>query len=205
VPAGPGRRSRRELPSERRERLAAVDDPNVVLDAGLRFLEARPRSVAETRRRLAQAGYREELIAGALEKLAEFGMLDDEAFAQMWVESRDRASPRGEHALMLELRQKGIDPTIIAATLRERREAATQWAGRQADDDGGEPPPTPDEAGARKLLARNSRALERVADPRVRRQKAYMLLARKGFSPDVASAIAREWVSTTVEDEPAIN
>jgi len=192
---------RRELPAAKRERLAQVDDPQVVLDAAMRFLEARPRSVGETRRRLTQAGYRPELIEGAIEKLGEYGMLDDEAFAQMWVESRDRASPRGEHVLMLELRQKGIDPAIVAATLVARREAASQWDGAAGDGEDRDAPSTPDEAGARRLLARHARALERVADPRVRRQKAYMLLARKGFGPDVASAISREWASAAADDE----
>jgi len=175
-----------------------------VLDAGLRFLEARPRSIGETRRRLTQAGYRVELIVGALEKLTEYGMLDDEAFAQMWVESRDRASPRGEHALMLELRQKGIDPTIVAKTLKTRREAAMQWDAGDGRDDADGPSETPDESGARRLLARHARTLERVPDLRVRRQKAYMLLARKGFGPDVASAISREWASSEADDEPAV-
>lgn len=200
----PERTRRRELPAEKRERLAQIDDPQVVLDAGLRFLETRPRSVDEVRRRLSQAGYREELVAAALDKLSEYGMLDDEAFAQMWVESRDRASPRGEHALMLELRQKGIDPAIVAATLKARREAATQWHGGDVDDEAAGVAETPDEAGARRLLARHARTLERVADLRVRRQKAYMLLARKGFGPDVASAISREWASAIGADEPAI-
>lgn len=185
----------RETLAEKRARRAEVDDPNVVLEAGLRFLEARARSVAEVRRRLSQAGYREELVTATIERLSELGMLDDEAFATQWVESRDRAHPRGEHALMLELRQKGIDATLIATILRERREAATRWDGgdavsaRSPDD---EPIPTPDEAAARKLLARHARALERVTDPRARRQRAYALLARNGFGPDVASSISRE-------------
>jgi len=102
---------------------------------------------------------------------------------------------------MLELRQKGIEPAIVAATLVARREAATQWDGAVGDKADGDAPSTPDEAGARRLLARHARALERVADPRVRRQKAYMLLARKGFGPDVASAISREWASAAADDE----
>ncbi|HEX8024998.1 MAG TPA: regulatory protein RecX [Candidatus Limnocylindrales bacterium] len=190
---------RRELPAAKRERLAQVDDPQVVLDAALRFLETRQRSVAEVRRRLGHAGYRGELVEGAIERLLALGILDDEAFAAAWVASRDRASPRGEHVLMLELRQKGIDPAIVSATLVARREAAATWDGEAGDaaDPGEpeEPPATPDEAGARRLLARHARALERVADPRVRRQRAYALLARKGFGPDVASAISREWLA----------
>jgi regulatory protein len=186
---------RRESVADKRARKAEIDDPAVVFEAGLRFLEARARSVAEVRRRLTQAGYREELVTGAIGRLGDIGMLDDEAFATQWVESRDRAHPRGEHALMLELRQKGIDATLIATILRERREAATRWEAGDGDNAHGpddEPNPTPDETAARKLLSRHARALERVADSRARRQKAYALLARNGFGPDVASAMSRQ-------------
>ena len=55
-------------------------------------------------------------------------MLDDEQFARQWVESRDRAHPRGEHALIIELRQKGIDATTIATILKDRREVAVERA-----------------------------------------------------------------------------
>jgi len=178
--------------AERRERRAAIDDPQVVLDAALRFLEVRSRSVAEVRRRLTSAGYRPELVEAAIERLLELGMLDDEAFARLWVESRDRAHPRGEHALIVELRQKGIDATIITATLKARREVAVRWEDAPAPD--GEPAtPTsgsPDEFSARRLLARNARSLGRVADPRLRRQRAYALLARNGFDPDVCRTVA---------------
>jgi len=186
--------ARRESVTEKRAKKAEIDDPEVVLAAGLRFLETRPRSVAEVRRRLTSAGYREDLVSGAIERLGDLGMLDDEAFATQWVESRDRAHPRGEHALMIELRQKGIEATLIAAVLRERREAATRWDGGPADGDlppATEPGPTPDEVAARKLLARHARALGRIGDPRQRRQRAYALLARHGFSPGIAASLAR--------------
>ena len=52
-----GERARRprESYAERRSRRDAIDDPEVVLAAAFRFLEARARSVAETRRRLQRA------------------------------------------------------------------------------------------------------------------------------------------------------
>ena len=95
----PAAGARRPSLAERRERRAAVDDPAVVLEAAARFLEPRARSVAEVRRRLTGAGYRADLVDGVIERLLEFGMLDDEAFARAWVESRDRARPRGERAI----------------------------------------------------------------------------------------------------------
>lgn len=198
----------RTTPAERRERKAAVDDPQVVLDAALRFLEVRSRSVAEVRRRLTSAGYRHELVEGAIERLLELGMLDDEAFARLWVESRDRAHPRGERALLIELRQKGIDATIITATLKARREVAMRWEDTSApggglagdDDPAAAPAASPDEVAARKVLARHARSLERVADPRQRRQRAYALLARNGFDPDVCRTVAADAAEAFVDD-----
>ena len=176
---------RRESFAERRERKAEIDDPAVVLEAGARFLEARARSIGEVRRRLTSAGYRSELIEDAIVRLTELGMLDDAAFARAWLESRDRARPRGERALSEELRVKGVERTVIAEALDERRELAAV-----VDNPDDEPPPSADETAAERLLARNARALARVADPRVRRQRAYALLARNGFSPAVCAALS---------------
>ena len=117
---GRGRRPR-ESYAERRARRAEVDDPEIVLAAALRFLEARARSVVETRRRLADAGYRPELIDGTVERLLAIGLLDDPAFARHWIESRDRASPRGEIALRRELRLRGVDGAVIDEALDERQ------------------------------------------------------------------------------------
>jgi len=199
----PDQRHRRVSPAEQRARKAEVEDPAVVLDAALRFLEVRQRSIAEVSRRLTRAGYREDLVAGAIDRLTELGMLDDEAFARAWVESRDRAHPRGEHALMLELRQKGVEAPLIAEVLRARREAAVRWDGGSSpananpDADPDADPdtvPTADEVAARRLLARHAAALGRIGDPRARRQRAYALLARNGFGPDIAGDVAREVV-----------
>ena len=181
---GGGATGRRVSHGERRERRAAVDDPAVVLEAAARFLEPRARSVAEVRRRLTGAGYKPELVDGVIERLLEFGMLDDEAFARAWVESRDRARPRGERAIRQELGLKGVDRSTIDLVLSERREAA---AGLPGDD--GETA-SPDRTAAERLLARHARSLARVADPRQRRQRAYALLARNGFDPEVCRTVA---------------
>ena len=166
---------RRESFAEARERRAAIDDPAVVLEAAARFLEARARSVGEVRRRLTSAGYRADLVDGAIDRMTELGMLDDATFARAWIESRDRARPRGERALSEELRVRGVDRSVIVAALDERRSATS--------DDREETTPSADEAAAERLLARHARALDRVADPRARRQRAYALLARNGFDP----------------------
>jgi regulatory protein len=194
--------ARRVTYEERRDARGAIDDPQVVLEAAVRFLEPRARSVDEVRRRLVRAGYRPELVTDAIERLLELGMLDDEAFARAWLASRDRAHPRGEHAIRTELARKGVDRVSIDLVLEERREA---WAGRAVDghgDDEESPGATADLAAAERLLAKNRRVLSRVSDPRRRRARAYALLARNGFDPETSRDLAARAAEEPLNEEP---
>ena len=191
-----GTRAPRESFAEKRERRAAVDDPAVVLEAAARFLEVRSRSVSEVRRRLGGAGYRIDLVEGAIARMTELGMLDDEVFARAWVESRDRARPRGERAIREELRLKGIDRETVDVVLGERRDRAAE-AGSTGVDGEDVALASADRTAAERLLAKNARALARVADPRKRRQRAYALLARHGFDPETCRDVA-----ATLADAP---
>ena len=174
---------RRARADARKAERAEVQNPAVVLDAAAAFLAVRPRSIDETRRRLRHLGYPPVPVEIVLERLIEFGYLDDEAFARAWVESRDRSRPRGASALRRELALKGVERPVVDAVLDERDHAAEEARG--GADDGAA---TPDGMAADRLLARKAAVLGRETDPRKRRQKAYALLARHGFSPDVIAA-----------------
>ena len=102
--------------------------------------------------------------------------LDDAAFARAWVESRDRARPRGEAALRRELVLKGIDRQVIDEVLMERQD------GSEGQD--------PNAAAAVALLERRRSSIARETDPVRRRHKAYALLARNGFDPETAREAA---------------
>ncbi len=169
----------------------------MVLAAAARFLEARSRSVDETRRRLLDAGYLGPLVDGAVARLVELGLLDDEAFARAWVASRDRAHPRGERALRTELVRKGIDRGVIDAVLAERA------AGIDPSTVSTVRAPAPgeaDDAAALRLLERRRRTLERITDARLRRSRAYGLLARHGFDPDTAARAATRFADGAAND-----
>src|SRR3954447_4267040 len=71
--SGDAPRRRKPTPAERREQRATVEDAAEVLEAGARFLEARPRSVTEVRRKLTRLGYRPELVPATVDRLAELG------------------------------------------------------------------------------------------------------------------------------------
>jgi regulatory protein len=175
---------------ERRSRRARVTDAAVVVDAAAAYLAARPRTVSQTRAHLRRLGFPAPLCDQAIARLEELGYLDDLAFARAWVEARDRSRPRGEAALRQELAGKGVDAAAVAAVLAERRDGRPHADGAAA--------PGADRAAAERLLERRMPALLREADPRRRRQRAYALLARSGFDPDVC----REASLRLVADAP---
>jgi regulatory protein len=207
---------RREAAEKRLERRAAVSEPDVVMEAAAAFLAVRPRSVAETRRRLAHLGYPAALCDQVVERLLELGYLDDAVFARAWVESRDRARPRGSATLRRELRQKGVPDDTIREVLTTRASAvaashggaaaaaSASTGGPSAGASASTGGPSAEREAARRLIERRSAALSREADPRRRRQKAFALLARYGFPPDIcqelASSVATEPADEAFED-----
>ncbi len=147
-----------------------MTDAGPVMDAAAAFLAVRPRSVGETRRRLSHLGYPDALVGQVVDRLIEMDYLDDAVFARAWVESRDRARPRGETALRRELALKGVPRDVVDEVLVERLASAASG--------------NPNDAAALALLERRRPSIEREADPARRRQKAYALLARNGFDPE---------------------
>ncbi len=139
------------------------------------------------------AGYQASLVDGVITRLLDLALLDDEGFARAWIESRDRAHPRGQRALRQELAMKGIARDTIAGVLAEREGSV---------DDSAAPP---DEVAALRLVERHARALGRIADLSARRQRAYTLLARHGFDPETARSVSASVATETadgVDDRP---
>ncbi len=175
---------RREAAEARRARRAAVTEPDAVMEAAAAFLAVRSRSVGETRQRLVHLGYPPPIVEQVVERLVEIGYLDDLAFARAWVESRDRARPRGAVALRRELGRKGVPDEVVAEVLADRAQLVA--AAVDPEEGIGDP----DRVAAQRLIERRGSALGREPDPRRRRQKAYALLARNGFAPDVCHEVA---------------
>lgn len=119
------------------ERLRRASAEQDLYSAALRFLEPRPRSRAEVRRRLTRPHPRRPppdsaAVERVLDRLASAGVLDDREFADFWIDNRDRFSPRGARALGAELRQRGVDrATAETVTAPERDAERALAAGRQ--------------------------------------------------------------------------
>jgi regulatory protein len=83
----------------------------------LRLLTARARTRAELEGQLAKRGYPDDVSGRVLDRLTEVRLVDDADFAEQWVRSRRVNAGKGKRALAAELRTKGVDDEVIAATL----------------------------------------------------------------------------------------
>ena len=151
-------------------RLDQEDAAQVALDSALGYLACRPRSERELRQNLVRKGITPERVEQVVARLKELSLLDDAAFAQFWVENRDRFSPRGALALRSELFGKGVERETID-------EAIAQGA---------------DEEGRARAVAEKKLPRLRGLDYRTYYGKLVALLARRGFSYEVASHVARD-------------
>jgi regulatory protein len=107
------------LAEEQIKALQAIDTLARALDQAVKLLSRRPYSTAEIRRHLESKEVPSAVIDEVIAKLAHLGYVDDRAFAEFWIENRERFRPRGPHALRYELRQKGIAADLIDAVLSE--------------------------------------------------------------------------------------
>ncbi len=155
------------------EKIAALQTEEAretAMQQALLFLGYRPRSVQEVRANLEKHEIPEAVIAATLERLQENGLLNDQAFAQAWVENRNEFRPRSRRALALELRRKGLTDEIVQEVLAEHvDETALAFQAGQKQ--------------ARRMIGLDWPAF---------RQKLGGFLGRRGFSYAVIAPVLRQ-------------
>lgn len=149
-----------------------ADDEEVARKILLDQLTGQARSRAELATKLAKRQVPEEVAQRLLDRFEEVGLIDDAAFARLWVESRQPGKGLGRRALAQELRRKGIDDEVAKAALAEVE-------------------PEDEEAAARDLVRRKLRTLRNVDRVTATRRLTGML-ARKGHSGDIVWRVVRE-------------
>jgi regulatory protein len=140
----------------------------ILLDA----LTGQPRSRQELRDKLAKKDVPDELATRLLDRFTEVGLVDDEAFARSWVESRQRSRGLARRALAQELRRKGVDDDTARLALDDLE-------------------PEQEEQAARLLVRKKLRSLRGVDRVTATRRLAG-LLARKGYPAGLAFSVVRD-------------
>src|SRR6195952_2112278 len=82
-------------------------------------LTGRARSRSDLATKLAQRNVPDDIAGRLLDRFEEVGLVDDAAFARLWVEQRQSGRGLARRALAQELRRKGIDDDVAREALDE--------------------------------------------------------------------------------------
>ncbi len=110
------------------EQLKQTDERQRAYTKALYFLGFRSRSRAEIEQYLREKEFEPPVIEEVVQRLLAEKYLDDEAFARLWVDNREHTRPRSSRALRYELRQKGVDNTVINDLVETVDDDAAAWA-----------------------------------------------------------------------------
>lgn len=148
----------------------------------LRMLSTSPRTRAQLADALRRKDIPDPVAEQVLGRFTDVGLIDDEAFAQAWVQSRHAGRGLAKRALAAELRRRGVaDETVNDAV-----EALE---------------PAQEEQTARALVVRKLPATRGV-DPAKRLRRLVGLLARKGYSPGLSYRVVKEALAEEGTDLP---
>ncbi|MEV5001907.1 regulatory protein RecX [Nocardioides sp. LML1-1-1.1] len=157
-----------------------ADPESVARKILLDQLSMTARSRRELEERLARKDVPEEVATRLLDRFEEVGLVDDEAFARSWVDSRQRTRGLARTALAVELRRKGIADETARTVLAE------------VD-------PDEEKAAARVLVRKKLRSM-RGLDEQVAVRRLVGMLARKGYGAGLAYAVVRQELA--LQDDP---
>jgi regulatory protein len=121
---------------------------------------------------LRREGIDEPTAQAVLGRLAEVGLVNDEAFAESFVHSGHAHQGLGRRALAVQLRRRGVDEATTSTALSALDTAA-------------------EERRARELVRRRLPAMA-TADEATAIRRLVGLLARKGYSPGLSYRVLRE-------------
>lgn len=98
-----------------------------LLNSALRFISYRPRSEKELRDFLSKKLTKWKvsgklLLEKVVARMGELGYIDDDKFAEWWVEQRTKNKPKGKRIIKQELLRKGVDKELLEEHVSNRNE-----------------------------------------------------------------------------------
>lgn len=110
------------LSEEKIASLQAQETQENAFQKALVLVSYRPRSEAEIHQKLTRGGFDPGTIQLAIERLRKAGLVQDQTFAQSWIENRSTFRPRSRAYLAFELRRKGVNDETIQSALAQAAE-----------------------------------------------------------------------------------
>lgn len=185
----PGRRRGRVSgPAEDEAHQSPEQQFEFAREIALRRLEFRAQSRAELQQALTRKGVPPDVSTSVLDRFETVGLINDEAFAVSWANSRHQHRDLSRRAIRLELRRKGLDEADVATAV-EGIDGESELAA------------------ARRVASKKATSLRGLCHETAYRRLAGAL-ARKGYGPDVVLLVVRETLEELnlgPSDEPPCN
>lgn len=137
-------------------------------EALLHYLKYRFRSEKEIRKKLKTKSISQAVIEKLVKKFIDYGYIDDERFAENYLNDLLTHHPQGEYLLRRKMIKKGISAKIIDSLFAKY---VTKEKVQEMSD---------------KLLEKKRNSLERYEDRRKQKRKALAYLQRKSFPYHIA-------------------
>ncbi|ANS80554.1 Regulatory protein RecX [Serinicoccus hydrothermalis] len=154
-------------------RSSTEPDPHAVArKIVLRQLAMGPRTRRQLEDKLADRDCDPQVAARVLDRMAEVGLVDDEAYAEMYVRSKQETKGLAAGALRQELRRKGVAEEVVDSALDDIN-------------------PEHEREQARALVRRRLRTMQGL-EREVQTRRLAGFLARKGYSPGVSYQVIRD-------------
>lgn len=169
-----------DLDEELTASLLERDRVRQAIAAALNLLAYRPRAEGEIRTRLRQRGFPDGAIDETIDKLREWRYVDDQDFAERWIENRRERRPRSARMIAMELRGKGVEANTVSV--------AVNGAGIDERADA-----------LRIAIERWARLADLEAPVRVRRLTGF--LSRRGYGFDVIRDVLKALEEDESEDD----
>ena len=96
-----------------------MENKNQAVKFAIKLLSIRKRSVFEMRNRLKRKEFENEIIDEVIKELFEYKYLNDEEFAEAYINDRINFNPRGSFLVRKELREKGIAENIVDQKMKK--------------------------------------------------------------------------------------
>jgi regulatory protein len=106
-----------DLTEDKIHELLEHDAIEVAYQQSVKFIGYRMRTISEVEKYLTKKGVEAQIIATVTDKLVNNGLLNDENFAEMWIENRAEFRPRSHRMLAFELKRKGVKSEIIQSVI----------------------------------------------------------------------------------------
>lgn len=166
------------------EEIAYEDEIRKAFNKALNYLSYQMRSEHEVKKKLLDAEYGEAVILEAIQKLKNYGFLNDETYSKALLETKKRTMKKGPRAIRQDMTKKGID--------------------KQLQDNVLEAFPHEEQVQLALKLAEKTAKSEAKKTPAQVKQKIQDMLMRKGYSFTVTKEVIEQMTFEREEDDWAM-